>query len=94
MFFNDVDPYAAQWLRNLWSDATVDERSVVDLQASDLAGHDRVHLFAGIGGWEYALWLAGWPSDSPVLVGHSTSSTRTTCPGSYHLVADVKAVAR
>jgi len=28
------------------------------------------------------------------LVGHSTPSTRTTCPGSYHVAADVKAVAR
>ena len=69
MLLNEHDPYAAQWLRNLWPDATVDERSVVDLDAADLADHQRVHLFAGIGGWEYALRLAGWPNDSPVWTG-------------------------
>lgn len=69
MYFNEHDPFAAEWLRHLWPDATVDDRSIAELTAADLGGNDRVHLFAGIGGWEYALELAGWPSDRPVLTG-------------------------
>jgi DNA (cytosine-5)-methyltransferase 1 len=69
VFFNDTDRYAAAWLRNLYPEATVDERSITDLVPSDLAGHRRVHLFAGIGGWEYALELTGWPDDLAVWTG-------------------------
>ena len=70
MFYaNENEPYAAQWLRNPWTDATVDDRSILDVRADDLRGHDRCHFFAGIGGWEYALQLAGWPEDWPVWTG-------------------------
>jgi len=69
VFFNENNAYAAQWLRNVWPGATVDERSIIDLRASDVADYRAVHLFAGIGGWEYVLQLAGWPSDSPVWTG-------------------------
>ena len=53
---------------NLISEGVVDERSITDLRPADLHGFKRVHLFAGIGGWEYALRLAGW-SDEPVWTG-------------------------
>jgi DNA (cytosine-5)-methyltransferase 1 len=69
VYFNEHDAYPAAWLRNLWPGATVDERSVVDVQPADLAGYRRVHLFAGIGGWEYALTLAGWPEDREAWTG-------------------------
>jgi DNA (cytosine-5)-methyltransferase 1 len=36
------------------------------LDPSLLRGFDRVHLFAGIAGWDYALTLAGWPAARPV----------------------------
>ena len=73
-FYNEIDPYAAKWLRNLIAAGElpagdVDERSVEDLRAKDLAGYDQVHFFAGIGGWSYALRLAGWPDDRPVWTG-------------------------
>ncbi len=68
-YFNENDAYAAQWLRNLWPGAIVDERSIVAVQPGDLARHRRVHLFAGIGGWEYALQLADWPDDEEVWTG-------------------------
>ncbi len=74
VYYNEIDPYAAQWLRNL-SDAEyiaqgdVDERSIADVQPSDLRGFRQCHFFAGIGGWSLALRLAGWPDDRPVWTG-------------------------
>jgi len=72
--YNEIDPYAAQWLTNL-SDAgriaegPVDTRSIVDLDASDVSIYERVHFFAGIGGWDLALQIAEWPSHQPVWTG-------------------------
>ncbi len=73
-FYNEIDPYAAAWLRNLIAagliaPGEVDERSIVDIRPSDLAGFDQCHFFAGIGGWSYALRLAGVPDDFPVWTG-------------------------
>ena len=73
-FYNENDPYAAQWLRNLIAagelpDGHVDDRSITDVQPEDLNGYTQVHFFAGIGGWPYALRLAGWPDDRPVWTG-------------------------
>lgn len=67
VFFNENDRYAAQWLRNLYPQAVVDERSIHDVQPTDLVGYERVHLFAGIAGWELALDWAGWTG--PVWTG-------------------------
>ena len=60
VLFNDHEPYVAAWLRNLYPGADVTERGIEELSGDDLVGYERVHLFAGIGGWEYALELAGW----------------------------------
>jgi DNA (cytosine-5)-methyltransferase 1 len=68
MYFNEFDRYPAAWLRNLYPSATVDERSIADVGPNDVTG-TRAHFFAGIGGWEYALDLAGWPADRPVWTG-------------------------
>ena len=73
-YYNEIDSYAAQWLRNLVAaghiaDGDVDERSIVDVRADDLAGIRQCHFFAGIGGWPYALALAGWPDDREVWTG-------------------------
>lgn len=38
----------------------VDERSITEIQASDLVKFRQVHLFAGIAGWPEALRLAGF----------------------------------
>jgi DNA (cytosine-5)-methyltransferase 1 len=73
-YYNEIDPYAAAWLRNL-SDCglipkgDVDERSIVDVRPSDLGGYTQCHFFAGIAGWSYALHLAGWPTDRQVWTG-------------------------
>lgn len=73
-YYNENEPYAAQWLRNLTSagliaPGDVDERSIVDVQPDDLRGYTQCHFFAGLGGWSYALRLAGWPDDRPVWTG-------------------------
>ena len=73
-YYNENDPYAAQWLRTLISaghiaDGDVDERSIIDVRPDDLAGYNQCHFFAGIGGWSYALRIAGWPDDRPVWTG-------------------------
>jgi DNA (cytosine-5)-methyltransferase 1 len=64
-YYNEVDPYAAQWLRNLMEEGwitkgDVDERSIEDVRPSDLTGYDRLHFFAGVGVWDYALNQAEW----------------------------------
>lgn len=73
-YFNEYDPKAAAWLRELIrrgliADGVVDERSILDVQPDDLRGFTQCHFFAGIGGWSYALRLAGWPDDQPVWTG-------------------------
>jgi DNA (cytosine-5)-methyltransferase 1 len=73
-YYNETDPYAAQWLRNLIAageiaPGDVDERSIVDVRANDLRGYTQAHFFAGIGGWSVALRLAGWPDERPVWSG-------------------------
>jgi DNA (cytosine-5)-methyltransferase 1 len=73
-YYNEIDPYAAQWLRNLIGAGhiaygDVDERSILEVLPDDIRGYDQCHFFAGIGGWSYALRLAGWPDDRPVWTG-------------------------
>ena len=73
-YYNEFDPGAAAWLRELIKrklipDGEVDERSIADVRADDLAGFVQCHFFAGVGGWPLALRLAGWPEDKPVWTG-------------------------
>ena len=73
-YYNENDPKAAEWLRELIRqgiipNGIVDTRSICDVRASDLAGFTQCHFFAGISGWSLALQLAGWPSDRPVWTG-------------------------
>jgi DNA (cytosine-5)-methyltransferase 1 len=73
-YYNEHDPKAAAWLRELIkagliSEGIVDERDIQLVQPADLAGFIQCHFFAGIGGWSYALRLAGWPDDKPVWTG-------------------------
>jgi DNA (cytosine-5)-methyltransferase 1 len=73
-YYNEIDPFAAQWLRNLIAvnliaDGDVDERDIRDVYPIDLIGYTQCHFFAGIGGWSYALRLADWPDDKPCWTG-------------------------
>ncbi|RLO16168.1 DNA cytosine methyltransferase [Klebsiella pneumoniae] len=72
--YNEIDPFAAQWLRNLIAaghiaPGEVDERSIEDVTPDDLRGFTQCHFFAGIGVWSHSLRLAGWPDDKPVWTG-------------------------
>lgn len=74
VYYNEIDPYAAQWLRNLIAaghiaNGEVDERSIQLVDSADLAGFTQCHFFAGVGVWSYALRLAGWSDDRPVWTG-------------------------
>lgn len=73
-YYNEFDPYAAQWLRNLIAaghiaPGVVDERSIEEVSADDLKGFTQAHFFAGIGGWSLSARLAGWPDDRPLWTG-------------------------
>lgn len=73
-YYNEIDPYAAQWLRNLIAaghvaPGEVDERSILDVSPDDLTGFTQCHFFAGIGVWSYALRQGGWPDSRPVWTG-------------------------
>lgn len=70
-YYNEIDPYKAEWLRNLIAAGLiapghVDETDIRDIAPDDLAGFTQCHFFAGIGVWSHALRLAGWPDDAPV----------------------------
>ncbi|MFN7341582.1 MAG: DNA cytosine methyltransferase [Opitutia bacterium] len=73
-YYNEIEPFAAEWLRNLIArgliaDGTVDTRSIVDVEPYDLRDFDQCHFFAGIGVWSHALRLAGWPDGRQVWTG-------------------------
>ncbi|WP_411887371.1 DNA cytosine methyltransferase [Hydrocarboniphaga effusa] len=107
-YYNEIEPYAAQWLRNLIdaghiAPGYVDERSIEDVYPSDLRGFTQCHFFAGIGGWSYALRLAGWGDDRPVWTGSCPcqpfsaagkglgfADERHLWPAWFHLVKECK----
>ena len=90
-YYNEIDPFAAQWLRNLIAegliaDGFVDERSIEDVKPKDLEGYTQCHFFAGIGVWSRALRQAGWSDDRPVWTGScpcppfSCAGKKKRCP--------------
>ena len=73
-YYNEIDPFAAEMLRNLIkaghiAPGDVDERSIEDVRPDDLRGYAQCHFFAGVGVWSYALRRAGYPDARPVWTG-------------------------
>jgi len=73
-YYNEHDPKAAAWLRELIGgghipNGIVDERSITDVSPDELSEYIQCRFFAGIGGWSLALQLAGWPASRPVWTG-------------------------
>jgi DNA (cytosine-5)-methyltransferase 1 len=70
-YYNEIDPKACAWLRELMKaglipEGVIDDRSIVDVRPDDLRGFRQCHFFAGIAGWAEALRLAQWPDDRDV----------------------------
>ncbi len=73
-YYNEIDPYCCQWLRNLIAaklipEGVVDDRSILDVRPVDLAGFKQCHFFAGIAGWSRALALAAVSPDRALWTG-------------------------
>jgi len=73
VYYNDSEPFVCAWLKNLIAAGLipagdVDERPIQEVTPDDVKGYTQAHFFAGIGGWPYALQLAGW-GDRPVWTG-------------------------
>lgn len=74
VYYNEIDAYCVQWLRNLMSAGLIpagdiDTRSIEDVRPDELRGYTQCHFFAGLGGWPLALALAGWPDGRRVWSG-------------------------
>ena len=87
VYYNEIDSKAAHWLRclikaGLIPAGDVDERSITELKPEDLRGYGQCHFFAGIGGWPYALQLAGWPNGDQVWTG-SCPCQPFSCAGKH-----------
>lgn len=73
-YYNEFDPFAAAWLRELIkgghvAPGEVDTRSIEDVRPDDLRGFAQCHFFAGIGVWSLALRNAGWADDRQIWTG-------------------------
>ena len=74
VYYNDIDPYVCQWLRNLIvageiPPGCVDQRPIQEVDANELRDYQQCHFFAGVGGWSYALRFANWPEDWAIWTG-------------------------
>jgi len=74
VYYNEFDKKKCAMLSQLMKDGHItkgyiDDRPIQDVQADELAAYTRCHFFSGIGLWDHALNLAGWPEDKPVWTG-------------------------
>lgn len=93
-YYNEYDPNAAEWLRQLIGTGAipkgeVDERSIADVTAGELRGYTQCHFFAGIGGWSLALERAGIPAARPLWTG-SCPCQDFSCAGKGEGVAGAR----
>lgn len=73
-YYNEFDKTKAAMLKQLMADGhitsgDIDDRPIQEIKAHELNNYNRCHFFAGVGLWDYALQLAGWPADKPVWTG-------------------------
>ena len=70
-YYNEYDPKAAAWIRQLIADGAipdgfVDDRSITEVTPDDLRDFIQCHFFAGVAGWAASLALAGVSPDEPL----------------------------
>lgn len=80
-YYNECEPFAAQWLRNLVSagliaPGDVDERDIRDVHPSDLKGYTQCHFFAGVKG--KARVLQACNSSDPAIGGTSGKEPKSS----------------
>ena len=91
-YYNDVDPFCCEWVRNLIkaghvAPGVVDERPIEAVQPEDLGEFCQVHMFCGIAVWSHALRSAGWEDARPVWTG-SCPCQPFSCAGKQLGTAD------
>ena len=74
VYFNDFDEGACAWIAELMKQGhippgEIDRRSILEVKPDDVKGFTQCHFFAGIGGWAYALRLAGVPVNVSLWTG-------------------------
>lgn len=58
-YYNEIDPYLCEWLRNLITAGLipagdVDDRDIRSVSADDLRGYSQCQFLADVGGFPYA----------------------------------------
>ena len=71
VYYNEFDKKKCAALKALMEDGhiskgDIDDRPIQEVQGHELQGYTRCHFFAGFGGWDIALQLAGWEPGRPV----------------------------
>lgn len=106
-YYNEIDPFCCNWISNLMdagliTPGVIDDRSIKEVRPDDLAGFQRIHMFAGIAGWDYALNLARWGSRevwtgsapcqpfSSAGKGLGTADPRHLWPDFYRLIRECR----
>jgi DNA (cytosine-5)-methyltransferase 1 len=109
-FYNEIDQQCCSWLSNLMdaghiTPGVICDRSIEDILPKSLLRYDRVHMFAGIGGWDLALNLAGWGNGrvwtgscpcqpfSAAGKGAGFDDKRHLWPAWFHLIKECRPVA-
>ncbi|MES2403742.1 MAG: DNA cytosine methyltransferase [Pseudomonadota bacterium] len=68
MYLNEIDQWCCSKLKSALPQADVDCADIRTVNRARVTS-SRAHFFAGIGGWELALRMAGWPQTAPVWTG-------------------------
>lgn len=74
ILYNDNNPEACAWMRELIADGLiprgdVSEKSISELDPDEVRRYTQFHAFCGIAGWPYACALAGIRADESIWTG-------------------------